>query len=332
VNPTDDARTWSRTMLGKVSRTFALGILSLPEPLGEWVTVGYLLCRVADTVEDAEGPSPGDRQALFHHFSQALGGGDATPFLALVDRLPAGAEGELAAELPALLGLMAGFPPQVQAILRHWVGEMAHGMAEYAQRGDLCTSDLCALEDRAELARYCHFVAGTVGHMLTELFAEASTGVAASLEELRPHAEAFGLLLQLTNIVKDVTDDHARGWSFIPRAMAAKHGLAIEQLLEPAARVPALVVIGDVVALARAQIAASVAYVLAIPADEPALRRFCMLPMVLAMRTLDLAEGNPAVLTPDQAVKISRDAVLEVMEWVEQLLNDDAGIAALATA
>ena len=39
-------------LLAKVSRTFALTIPQLPAPLADWVGNAYLLCRIADTIED----------------------------------------------------------------------------------------------------------------------------------------------------------------------------------------------------------------------------------------------------------------------------------------
>jgi farnesyl-diphosphate farnesyltransferase len=38
--------------LANVSRTFALTIPLLPLPLRDWVGNAYLLCRIADTIED----------------------------------------------------------------------------------------------------------------------------------------------------------------------------------------------------------------------------------------------------------------------------------------
>ena len=38
--------------LQKVSRTFALTIPLLPPQLTDWVGNAYLLCRIADTIED----------------------------------------------------------------------------------------------------------------------------------------------------------------------------------------------------------------------------------------------------------------------------------------
>ena len=47
----DDVR-YTRLILQKVSRTYALTIRSLGQPFREPVLIGYLLCRIADTYED----------------------------------------------------------------------------------------------------------------------------------------------------------------------------------------------------------------------------------------------------------------------------------------
>ena len=55
-----------------------------------------------------------------------------------------------------------------EAITPH-VAEMSRGMREYAARADTSASGL-RLRDLADLERYCYFVAGTVGGLLTSLF------------------------------------------------------------------------------------------------------------------------------------------------------------------
>ena len=50
----DPSRAFLDEQLQKTSRTFALAIPLLPEPLRREVSVGYLLFRIADTLEDAE--------------------------------------------------------------------------------------------------------------------------------------------------------------------------------------------------------------------------------------------------------------------------------------
>ena len=44
--------SYQESILPLVSRTFALTIPELPQPLSGVVTTAYLLCRIADTIED----------------------------------------------------------------------------------------------------------------------------------------------------------------------------------------------------------------------------------------------------------------------------------------
>lgn len=334
---------YCRATLPKVSRTFAAAIGLLDAPLESWVTVAYLLCRVVDTVEDAPGLDWSTRRALFHAFEDALDGRSAGRFGELAAHLPAGDDGDLARGLPRVLAVLETLPDEVVAAIRRHVGEMSYGMALYARRhatrlaraAAAGASDglaLTALEDERDLRRYCYFVAGTVGHLLTALFAASSDAVASRRAELARHAEGFGLLLQLTNIVKDVTDDAARGWCFVPRSFCAEVETCPEQLLDAAHRRAALRAVGQVAELASRHVEDAVRYVVALPGQAEAPRRFCLFPMLLAMRTLDLARGNAACVTPGEPVKVDRAVVGEVFGEVERLVGDDAAILQILAA
>ncbi|HYW52220.1 MAG TPA: squalene/phytoene synthase family protein, partial [Gemmatimonadaceae bacterium] len=48
-----EVERWCRDLLPRVSRTFALSVRVLPGELGRAVLAAYLLCRIADTIEDA---------------------------------------------------------------------------------------------------------------------------------------------------------------------------------------------------------------------------------------------------------------------------------------
>jgi farnesyl-diphosphate farnesyltransferase len=65
---------FARGIIGRVSRTFAIGISVLPGDLGKAVLVGYLLCRIADTVEDDGTATAARRQALLARFCNVLRG------------------------------------------------------------------------------------------------------------------------------------------------------------------------------------------------------------------------------------------------------------------
>ena len=54
--------------LPRVSRTFALSILSLPEGLSDSLCAAYLLCRIVDSIEDANPIAPDTRASLFDAF------------------------------------------------------------------------------------------------------------------------------------------------------------------------------------------------------------------------------------------------------------------------
>lgn len=322
---------WCRSMLPKVSRTFSIGIQMMPAPLEAWITVGYLLCRVVDTVEDTPSIQWATRRRLFTGFEDALVTGNCTAFEADAHVLPEDDDGELSRGISRILAAMGTFPPGAQQAMRTWVGEMSGGMALYARRhahGDGHTT----LRSFADLDRYCYFVAGTVGHFLTDVFLIARPALQAHSGRLRAHANGFGALLQMTNIIKDVTDDWTRGWCFIPETSLLEAGITVEQLTDPSqvqAGVQAVDLVND---RARSLYAEAVAYILAIPREEEALRRFCLFPMLLAGKTLELAKGNMAVVSPNTVVKVSRAIVADTVAQVETLFSDDIGIGALTLA
>src|SRR5437764_10121712 len=60
----EQANAFCQEILPSVSRTFALSIRLLPGDLGSAVRDAYLLCRIADTVEDAPGLSAQEKASL----------------------------------------------------------------------------------------------------------------------------------------------------------------------------------------------------------------------------------------------------------------------------
>jgi len=79
------------------------------------------------------------------------------------------------------------------------------------------------MKDMAMLERYCDRVAGAVGVLSSHIFGDAS-------EHAYRHAYALGRALQLTNILRDLREDGARGRLYIPLTMLAPYGLTGEAL------------------------------------------------------------------------------------------------------
>ena len=75
IHDIDDAERWAGEILPSVSRTFALSIRFLPGTLGRAVTTAYLLCRIADTIEDDIGLD-NDQKSYFHRMFVAIVSGE----------------------------------------------------------------------------------------------------------------------------------------------------------------------------------------------------------------------------------------------------------------
>jgi phytoene synthase len=84
-----------------------------------------------------------------------------------------------------------------------------------------------------ELAAYCHRVASAVGLMCIEIFGYASP-------RARDYAMNLGLALQLTNILRDVAEDAARGRIYLPLEDLAAFGVSERDILD-GKRTPELV-------------------------------------------------------------------------------------------
>lgn len=325
----DPEADWAycKEALGEVSRTFARPIALLPDELEVAVTLGYLLCRVADTVEDHTAVTNDVRDELFGLFLGVLERGEpAEPFAAAFERIPGhDAELDLARQLPRVMDVYRAQSAAMQDATVRWVSEMARGMSLYSHRR-VGTDGMIALETVQDLERYCYYVAGTVGHFLTDVFL-VSFGERATPDlslALRKDAEDFAAGLQLVNILKDVTDDRARGWSFVPRTACADQGLGVPELVDPERRQGAHDAVAPLFDIARHKLEGALRYALTIPADQSGIRLFCLLPLWMAARTLRVARGNDAMFVAGAPVKISREEVEAIVaECVKHAGDDD---------
>ncbi len=82
------------------------------------------------------------------------------------------------------------------------------------------TQDLVA-PSQAELQSYCRKVAGAVGRLAVRIFGDGSTA-ASQLADLQGEA------LQYTNILRDVTEDAARGRLYLPRELLEAAGVPLD--------------------------------------------------------------------------------------------------------
>ncbi len=324
-----------RRALPEVSRTFALNIPVLPPPLDLVVTVAYLLCRIADTLEDEARGQVSERVELFHSLGRLvkLAPGwesQAAEFahrsLAALRPSAPSAEVQLVEGTPIVLEAMRRLPHWTHPHIAACVGEMTDGMAEVMVALDGGAPQ--GLPELRDTLQYCYYVAGTVGVMLTGLFVDGYDTVAPRRTELRPRAPAFGRALQLTNILKDIREDLDRGFCWLPRTFMARHGLSPGTLVLPERREDAVALLDDLIAVARHECDVSFEYSLLLPPSEPGLRLFCLWPLLFALRTLGALVHNPAVFEP-APVKIDRETVMRIMVLTRESVTDDPALNAL---
>lgn len=320
-----------RERLVEVSRSFSRPIALLPRHLEVAVTLAYLLCRIADTIEDHPAVPSSSREALFACFLDVLRGGcEPEALAAAFDEVPGiDADLSLARGVSVAMRVLRAQPAATQASSVRWIAELARGMALYSYR-EPESDGLVALTTVADLERYCYFVAGTVGHFLTDLFLDeigddATPELATTLRVL---AEPFATGLQLVNILKDLVADQERGFSYVPRTSCGLHGLGPRDLASPSHRVAAHAAVAPLFDLARRSLDDGFRYALAIPPRHDGIRRFCLLPLWMAARTLVAARGSDTLFTPGSPVKIPRAEVEALAIACVTYAADDAELEA----
>jgi farnesyl-diphosphate farnesyltransferase len=280
-------------LLERTSRTFALAIPLLPDGLRDEVGLGYLLFRIADTLEDAECWNRDERREGLRRYVNLL----AEPNEAATRRLaedwqarPPSINAEynrLLGHAPEVFAAVEELPIAARRTVLRMTARSAEGMSETLARAD--ERGAFRLETIADLQQYCYYVAGIVGEMLTELFC-ARLASSAAAGGLADHAAAFGEGLQLVNILKDSGGDADQGRVYLP------------------ANVPR----SEVMAIARQDLRRAEEYtdLLARAGAEEGTLSFVVLPRLLAEATLDVLETG-------ERTKLSRAEVTRVMEVAE---------------
>lgn len=328
INPAaQQSDDWSFCVsaLEEVSRSFSKPIQLLPAEQKRALTIGYLLCRVIDTIEDSSDLHDEKRDELFQLFHHVLRGrGEPESLFILFGEAQASpAEKRLLKGFSSVMRVFASQSLKVQAMIIAWVSEMADGMQIYCRR--TVGRSFTSVFSLTDLERYCYYVAGTVGHLITDLFSDL-IGRPEVEVELRKNAESFGLGLQMVNMVKDITDDFARGISYMPRQLCLDEGFEPEQLLNSENRAAAFSVVNKVIDRAAQHLNAAMDYVIAIPSSQQGLRLFCVLPLFMAVETLKLARNNPATFEVGEKVKISRELVGRIIAECGRICGDDQAL------
>jgi phytoene synthase len=187
----DDAYAQCQAITNEQAKNFSYGIRLLPAPKRQALSAVYALARRIDDIGDGDLPPARKLEALAD-VRKALGEGPGTgddPVLVAID----------------------------DAARRYHLP-----LDEFGQLIDGCEMDVtgttyATLDD---LVGYCRRVAGSIGRLSLSVFGTTYP------ESAEPRAEALGVALQITNILRDVVEDRDMGRAYLPQDDAARFGCA----------------------------------------------------------------------------------------------------------
>jgi phytoene synthase len=182
--------TWSQ------ARNFSYGIRLLPPAKRRALAAVYAFARRIDDIGDGTLPAP-DKLA-------ALGAARAS-VTALAAGEPAPADDMV---LMALADAAQRFAVPLSAF-----GELIDGCEADVRGATYLTFD--------DLLHYCRCVAGSVGRLSLGVFGTPDAAVAA------PLADALGVALQLTNILRDIREDYRSGRVYLPAEDIQRFGCTL---------------------------------------------------------------------------------------------------------
>jgi 15-cis-phytoene synthase len=185
--------TWTQ------ARNFAYGIRLLPPAKRRGLAVIYVFARRIDDIGD--GTLPGQEQDMSAGEKIAALEQARSAVLAL------GEPGRPDPDDPVLVALAdtaRSFPVPMAAF-----GELIDG----------CVADVrgTSYETFEDLHHYCRCVAGSIGRLSLGIF-----GTRGDQEKAAELADGLGVALQLTNILRDIREDHANGRVYLPAEDLAK--------------------------------------------------------------------------------------------------------------
>ena len=296
-------------LLPKVSRSFALCIKILPDPINEQMMLSYMAYRVIDTIEDSNVPLA-TKKSLFRKFLHLLSRKEADDPLAksvsreLLAKLNYTYEKELLEQLPALNRHFFTQPLEARNAIVRRGRIMAKGMYEFQKK---------PIDTFADQDKYSYYVAGVVGHLLNDLFYINGVFDLRLKRMLSRHAKYFGLALQKVNILRDIADDIKANRYYWPKKILAKYGLDYGNICFAENRGKALAVLREQIVDARKYINSAMQYILLLPKKALRVRMFCLIPLFMAIESFVKCMDNADIFDSGIKVKISREQVTDIV-------------------
>ncbi len=329
-------RRYLTITMDRVSRSFALVVPWLEDPLQDYMATAYLLCRALDNIEDCGQPLAWQQQR-FAEFTGLLAEPESAP--ALLAEWEAASWPGLSADERALMTLEGGlplwliyasFPTRTRSILRNWIALMAKGMeavCDPAQAASVTLHrDVRVLTTVDAYNDYCYSVAGTVGGLGTELVIDHYGLSCAEATSLLAGSQACGRALQKTNVLKDFAEDLERQICYLPDEWLRDiDHTPLELGGAPVGWIQDL--LDDILTELRS----ATAYVLDVPQRAKGYRIASLMCLLPAYETiLSAARHRSTLFTAGHQIKIDRSTMVRCIHDAASLAVDDDAIRSLS--
>jgi len=310
-------------LLQGVSRTFALTIPQLPADLGNIVSNAYLLCRAIDTIEDEPALNFDEKKRFCDWFTKVVDQeSDPRLFSEALSPLLSDStipmEHELIQQIDKVLEITREFDQAHQEVLSRCIHIMSEGMTLFQE-----LDNKSGLENLKEMDKYCYYVAGVVGELLTDLFClHLPDELDSKKEEMMNLAVSFGQSLQMTNILKDIWEDQKRGVCWLPKDVFNYHNFDLAELKNGKSTKDFQNGLVHLIGVAHTHLKNAFRYTLMIPAEQTGIRNFCLWAIFMSLLTLKKIYKNIDA-TDSNDWKISRNSVKGVIAVTKFSVNKD---------
>jgi len=310
-------------LLQGVSRTFALTIPQLPHDLGNVVSNAYLLCRAIDTIEDEPALNFEEKKKFCDWFTEIVDQkSDPQLFSEALSPLLSDStipmEHELIEQIDRVLEITQEFDQPHQEVLSRCIHTMSEGMTLFQ---DL--DNKSGLKNLEEMDKYCYYVAGVVGELLTDLFCfHLPQELGPKRDKMMFLSVSFGQSLQMTNILKDIWEDQKRGVCWLPKDVFTYYNFDLAELKNGNNNKDFQKGLVHLIGVAHTHLNNAFRYTLMIPSDQTGIRNFCLWAIFMSLLTLKKIYKNIDA-TNSNDWKISRKSVKGVIAVTKFSVNKD---------
>lgn len=298
-----ESREFCYAALNKVSRSFAYVIQILPEDLRDVVCVFYLVLRALDTVEDDMTLENSTKLPLLLDFHKKL---DLKEWS--VDKI--GLKDDeivLLENFTHVLALYHSLPKIYREVIQDITKKMGKGMHDFTDKVVVTTLE--------EWDLYCHYVAGLVGHGLSALFS-ASGHESQDLKDQLKLSNSMGLFLQKTNIIRDYHEDLVDQRTFWPEEIWKIYASSLDWFAKNPKSEKSRQCLNHLICNAMSHAIDSLEYMSSL--KNPNIFRFCGIPQVMAMATMDLIYDNEDVFR--KTIKIRKGLTAKIMMTTDSVV------------